>query len=158
MAYDQHPSVDAPSSAEDLSPFEGDADRRDRVKELTKKLLFSMLVGIRRGGSNMTRALVWLAMAHDERGWSVSALADATGLDRKSVRLALKRFREEGSVVLEPSGWRFSEAGMARRAHVFDHFWRELPPTMRVVLEDAALRTRGGKVSHREPHDLDQAC
>ncbi|MEM6670628.1 MAG: hypothetical protein AAF661_15560 [Pseudomonadota bacterium] len=123
-------------------------DGREDLRLVTKKLLFALLVGLRRTGGNMTRSLVWLALAHDDGGWSVSALAEATGLDRKSVRATLARFETDGFVIRGEDGWAFTRLGVEQRIVAFENFWNELPPLARNLICEGSASGPGGKTPH----------
>lgn len=137
---------------------EADETAPAELRDLTRKLVFSVLLSVRRTGSTMTRALVWLALAHDERGWSVSALAEACDLDRKSVRETLRNFRQDGLVEHGRDGWRFTPDGLERRVKDYERFWQEASPLVRALIANGATNFRGGKATHGRTDDASNLC
>lgn len=93
-----------------------------------------------------------LRIAHcltlDRRPWSVSSIADATGLNRVTVRERLKASVERGTVAFDPdtSTYTATEAGMKFLREMFTGFLDEVQPALLRFhrLLDDDLRGGGG--------------
>lgn len=74
------------------------------------------------------RVLYCLIM--DQRPWSISAIANATGLSRLTVRQAVISRAERGVTVKTADGYRITEFGVERFRERFDEFFEKIMEPM----------------------------
>lgn len=102
--------------------------KRQRLGSATISIIYAL------GQLDQTRAtvsVVWL-MAETGGVWTISALSDATAIDRATIRASLRGLEKEGYT---QQGWSLTPQGQFMAWRLFKQFWSHLHPEMRRTLK-----------------------
>lgn len=77
-------------------------------------------------GVKDTNLKIAYCLQADQRPWTISAMSDATGLTRVTVRAAFQGYANRGLVAKTTKGYSITEAGAERVRARFDEFFRRV--------------------------------
>lgn len=112
--------------------------RRQRLGSATISIIYATT---KLEMSRATVSILWL-MSVSGGDWNISALSDASGIDRSTIRSSLRLLEREGYAV---QGWSLTEKGQFKAWSLFRRFWQNLNAELRSIIRDF------GKACYQHP-------
>ncbi|MCG7492456.1 helix-turn-helix domain-containing protein [Thalassobius sp. Cn5-15] len=91
--------------------------------------------------SRATVSIIWL-MSVSGGDWNISALSDASGIDRSTIRSSLRSLERGGYV---EQGWSLTQKGQLKAWGLFRRFWQNLDVELRLIIREF------GKACYQHP-------